>query len=283
MLTTTHKLLTELEKLLHNIEEDNDIVLKRSELSFNACMDAITQLKAFILKYKFKSSAEEIKFFKEIKPQFTSKLIYHLSLYNIETKKPSGGKEILKRYFVKELEILKHYFDYNLHFYKYYRTGATYLDDKYFLRDKYDIQLALDGYVFENDTRFSTTHDFKVAKILANDQIQVYLENELSYLERKDSIPNLQEFPKPRLTWSDTKTSLIELIYALQAQGSFNNGNADIKEIAGHFENMFNVELGDYYRTWLEIRVRKTGRTKFISQIQEKLIKRMDDMDGKTN
>ncbi len=281
MIAFANKLLADLDKQLRSIEEANDSVLKRSKLSFEASKKTIDELKTFTLKYKFKSISEEIKFFKEIKPLFSSKLTYHLMVYNFETRKPNGGREVLKKYLLKELDKLKSYFDYNLDFYKYYRSGANYLDHKYFARDKYDIQLTLDANIFDNDTRFATTHDFKVAKILAHDLLQVYLENELAYLERKETNPEALEFPKTRLTWSDTKTSLIELIYALQAQGAFNNGNADIKEIAAHFEDVFNIELGEYYRSYLEIRGRKTGRTKFLSLLTDRLLKRMDEADEK--
>ena len=277
----TNKLLSELDNRLRSTEEENEVILKRSEECFLVSKKAIEELKAFIIKYKFKSTDEEIKFFKEIKPQFTSKFIYHLMLYNIETKKPKGGKKTLRKYLSKELDKLKNYFDYNLDFYKYYRAGANYLDHKYFIRDKYDIQLTLDAYIFENDTRFSTTHDFKVAKILAHDLLQVHIEDELAYLDRKEPVSNIEEYPKARLAWTDSKTSLIELIYALHAQGAFNNSKADIKEIAAYFETVFNLDLGDYYRTYLEIRVRKTGRTKFLNLLQDSIIKKMDNLDEK--
>lgn len=281
MLDFTNKLITDLDNQLRFIEQENEIILKRSEECFVISKKIIDQLKNSIIKYKFKSLAEEIKFFKEIKPQFTSKLIYHLMLYNIETKKPKGGRKTLRKYLIKELDKLKNYFDYNLDFYKYYRAGANYLDHKYFVRDKYDLQLTPDAYVFENDIRFSTTHDFKVAKILAHDLLQVHIEDELAYLDRKEPIVNFQEHPKTRLAWTESKTSLIELIYALHAQGSFNNSKVDIKEIASYFEAVFNLDLGDYYRTYLEIRIRKTGRTKFLNLLQESIIKKMDDRDEK--
>lgn len=280
MLSYSNTLLIELEDQIRFAEQEQDIILKRSEISFTICKKVIEKLKNFTLKYKFKSTSEEIRFFKDIKPQFTSKLIYHLTLYNIETKKPNGGNKVLKKYYTRELEKLKNYFDYNLDFYKYYRAGANYLDHTYFVRDKYDIKLTLDGYIFENDTRFSTTHDYKVAKILAHDLLQVYIENELVYLERKEVAPNSQDAPKSKLTWQDSKTSMIELIYALQSHGVFGS-QADIKEIAAYFENVFNIDLGDFYRTYLEIRIRKTGRTKFLSLLQETLTKRMDQADEK--
>ena len=77
------------------------------------------------------------------------------------------------------------YFDNNLDFYKYYRTGSNFLDHKYFVRGKYDIRLTLDTFYFETDPLFSTSHDYKVAKIIANDLLQVYLEDTISSLERK--------------------------------------------------------------------------------------------------
>ena len=278
MLSFTNKLLQKLESDLNRIEQENDTLIKQSELSFGICKVAIEELKSFILKYKFKTETEEVRFFKEVKPQFTSRLIFHLMVYNIETKKPNGGKEILKKYLVKELDKLKHYFDYNLDFYKYFRAGGIYLDHKYFVRDTYDIQLTLDGHIFENDTRFSTTHDFKVTKILAHDRLQVHLENELAYLESRDA-NYIYSNHKFKLTWTDSKTALVELIYALHSQGAFDNGRADIKEIAAYFETTFDIDLGGYYRTYLEIRARKSARTKYLSTLQEKLIKRMDDLD----
>lgn len=279
-MATSNKLFSELEVQLTSLEQECDIVLKRAELSFYACKKSIEALKTLILKTKFKSEAEEIKFFKEIKPLFTSRQTYYLMLYNIETRKPNGGKEILKKYFIKELEKLKHYFDYNIDFYKYFRAGATYLDHKYFLRDKFDIQLTLDGHIFEHDTRFSTTHDFKVAKVLAHDRLQVYIEKELGWLESRDANYSfVRDSDNFKLTWTDSKTSLVELIYALHSHGAFDNGRADIKEIATYFETVFNIDLGELYRTFLEIKARKSGRTKFLSTIQEKLIKKMDEQD----
>lgn len=262
---------------LRSIEQANDSMLKRSEFSFNYTKEIIGKLKEFILKYKFKSENEEIKFFKEIKPQFTSKLVYHLMIYNLETKKPNGGKEILKKYLSKELEKLKHYFDYNLDFYRYYRGTATYLDQKYFIREKYDLQLTLDGHIFENDTRFSTTHDFKVAKILAHDQLQVFIEAELASIDGKETLLEIHEYPKSRLNWSASKTDCVELIYALYLTQSVNNGNVDLKELTALFEKQFNIQIDDLYKMFLQIKERKTNPTKFIDSLKQALLVKLKE------
>jgi len=153
-----------------------------------------------------------------------SKIIYYNAIYKIETKKPYGAKSI-KKYLNNELRKLKRYFDNNLEFYKYYRTNNSFIDDKLFVRGKYDIKLSLDTFYFEADHRFSTSHDYKVAKIIANDLIQVYLEDRLNNI-------NLKKGSDASLNWTASKTSLTEIIYALYSHGVFNNGNADIKLIA---------------------------------------------------
>lgn len=55
----------------------------------------------------------------------------------------------------------------------------------------------------------------------------------------------------------------MELIYALFGTKAINNGQIEIKEIAETFEIMFNIKLGDYCRTFQEIKRRKLSNTKF--------------------
>lgn len=42
-------------------------------------------------------------------------------------------------------------------------------------------------------------------------------------------------------------------------------------------ENAFNIDLGDFYHTYLEIQDRKINRTKFLDVLREGLIWKMDD------
>lgn len=154
------------------------------------------------------------------------------------------------------------------------------MDDKYFIRGNYDIKYTLDSYYFESDSRFSTSHDFKVAKILANDLIQVYIENQLLNINKHIGIAN-SDIGKMRLQWTGSKTALIELIYALQSYPFFDMGKADIKAIATYFENVFEIDLGDFYHTYLEIRNRKINRTKFLDSLKDAIIRKMDEQDEK--
>jgi hypothetical protein len=273
------KLLLELEEQLKFISLETDNALTSADLSIQVIQKSLHNLKIFISKYKFKSTAEEIRFFKELKPLFCSKQFYYFFVYNIETKKPNGGYKIIKKYLQSELDKLKRYFDSTLDFYKYYRTGSNYLDHKYFVRGKQDIRLSPDVSFFEADPKFSTSHDSKISMILANDLLQIYLEDELSELERKEPKQKAEVYQKSAITWTGSKTALIELLYALQAEGVLNYGNAELREIAKTLEKVFNIDLGQYHRTFLELRTRKVARTKFIDSLRDSLNQRMDHAD----
>ena len=255
-------------------ENANSLILY--EKAINLVLKQIKRIKDFVLDQGFKDLKEEIHFFKELKPRILSKLKYYNTIYKIEAKKPCIGEKIIESYLNEELCKLKKFFDNNLEFYKYYRTNSTYLDYKYFVRGKHDIKLSLDTFYFEADHNFSTSHDYKVAKIIANDLIQVYLEDQLhSTLYRDKSLE------PPKLNWTGSKTALIELIYALHSQGVFDNGNVDIKVISKIFESAFNVNLGDFYHTFMELKSRKINRTKFLDNLRDSLIRKMNEQDEK--
>ncbi|HEY6144401.1 MAG TPA: RteC domain-containing protein [Flavobacterium sp.] len=274
-----HQLLTALNEQLNfnDLEIDDPII--RCENAIDIINKSLEKLKILFDKEKLKSQELEIHFFKNIKPKFTSKLIYYNLIYKIETKMPHGGDKIVKKYLNNELLKLKLFFDNNLDFYKYYRTGNNYLDYKYFVRGNFDIKLTLDSFYFEMDRSFSTSHDFKVAEILAHDLIQVYLENKLLIIDKKEPKEKSQVNHKGKQTWTGSKVALTELVYALHAEGVFNNGTSDLKDVAEYFENVFNIDLGQYHRAFLEIRARKSDPTKFINTLKETLLTRMANID----
>jgi hypothetical protein len=272
-------LLSELEqqqKLIH-LEIKNPI--EASEEAIKKSITALEKLKTYFLKHTFLNKKEEIDFFRNIKPKFVSKLIYYNEVYTIETNSPLGSKKTIRSYYKAELSKLKIFFKENQEFYRYYRTGNNCLDTKYFVRAKYDLKLVLDSSYFLADHRFTTSHDHKVAQILANDQIKVFLEEQIEKSDRKP-IKTQNPSPLPKcLNWTASKVELIELIYALHAEGVFNNGTSGLKEVATLLESAFKIDLGQFNRVFLEIRNRKSDRTKFLNTLKNKLIIRMEDAD----
>ncbi len=274
MITYCQKLVAELDEEDNNYSVEISDPIQLSEKLIEVTLLKISKLRAFVKEKGFDKPEDEIHFFKVLKPKIVSKLIYYNAIYKIETRRPYGGERSIKKYLNNELSKLKRFFDNNLEFYKYYRTNSSYLDHKYFIRGNFDIKLNLDTFFFESDQTFSTSHDYKVSKIIANDLIQVYLEDQLLSIKR---FPDLKENKPQKVKWTASKSALVELIYALSAYGAFNNGASDIKIISRLFETMFNIELGDIYHTYLEIRNRKINKVKFIDELKEELLKRMAD------
>jgi len=268
--------LQAIENKLNNVQSEIDEVLLLSEKSIEICIKGLRELRDVVIEKGFQNREAEIIFFKEIKPKIVSNLIYNNNIYTIETNRPNGSTKIKRKYIQMELRKLKNFFYENLDFYRYYRTGSTYLDYKYFIRGKQDIRLNLDAFVYEADPDFSTSHDFKISTILANDLLQVYLENELTKIDFQPTNKESGLISRNQIKWTGNKVSLIELMYALHQSGVFNNGQSDIKAIATYFENIFNVDLGNYYRTYLELKIRQ-DRTKFLDSLRENFIRKKED------
>ncbi|MBS1632454.1 MAG: RteC domain-containing protein [Bacteroidetes bacterium] len=267
------KISDELDEEIKGLAYDQGNVLASYEKAIELILSKTTELKEYVLKTGFENEQEEIHFFKYQKPAIIAQLIYYNAIYKIEARKPYGTKSI-RKYLNKELKKLKRFFDNNLDFYKYYRSNNSFLDESFFVRGKHDIKLWLDTYYFQSDQTFSTSHDYKVAKIIANDLIQVYIEGQLY-----TKIQGNKSVTTEKLSWTGSKTAMIELIYALNCQGVFDNGNSDIRLIAQYFEDTFNIELGNFYQTFLELRARKINRTKFLDELRDGLLRKMDEQD----
>lgn len=278
MKTKSAELLNQLNVQIDFLESEFEDEILRAEEIIGVIIRSIDTLKNYIYKYKFKSKNEEIYFFKEIKPQFTSKLYYYNSILRIESQKPIRSKEFLKMYYLSELEKIKAFFDENIDFYKYFRTKSSYLDEKYFIRGNFDYKINLDNLFYELDNNFSTTHDSKIANIMANDLLTIFIDKKIIDLEKSIHI-NSQRNPNAKMTWTGSKVAITELIYALQTEGVLNNGTASLKDIAEFFEEIFNIDLGQYRRNFLEIRARKDERARFLNSLTKSLNKRMDETD----
>jgi len=278
----TNLYLDEIEKQIKKIERDEKNEIAKSTQILTFLESKLEELKSFIVRYNFKTEDEEILFFKELKPKIISKLIYYISVYKIEINRPKGSCSTVETYLLTELDRLKHYFERNIEIYHYYRTGCTHFDKIYFLRDRdSDIPVNIACFYFERDVRFSTGYDYKIAKIIANDFLELYIKSQLFKL-KEDSKTGREVHTslKVRETWTASKTDLVELIYALDTAKCINHGNIKLKCLASYLEDVFNVSIGDIYRIYLEIRERKGSRTQFIDRLRDNMTKRMDKADG---
>lgn len=274
MRTYTERFYSALENQLNEVAINGEPLAEQYKTSILLCKKAMAKLKSYISSYSFESTEDEIHFFKVVKPQFYSKYIYFISVYNYLMKRPTGAEGHLKEYINSELEDLKRYFDHNAAFYQYYRSGSTQMDDIYFTRGGFDVHVELEK--FEEDEVYSTSHDYKLSNIIANEKYQDFLNLELQKLINHEELPTEMPLELP-LKWTFNKTDLIELIYALIALGVFNNGEADIKTVVTFFQIAFHIDLGSYYHKYQDIARRKKERTSFLDKLKLALLKKIDD------
>lgn len=263
-----------------DVERMECSALQKSKLIISLLEKEFEGLKSFISGYTFKDNAEEIRFFKEKKPQLFSKLAYYGKVYCIEMKMPAGSLDDQRIYLRRTQDQLKYFFDMNPDFYGYYRSGSTHMDHLYFLRKKHDIQLVFDSFYFERDTHFSTGYDFKVAEILANEMLSAYLNTGLAKLARQESDTESINGIHSNERWTDKKNALGEIIYGIDTLASVNYGNIDIIVLAEMFGRMFNVDMSNIYQIYIDLKGKK-DRTKYLNQMIKALQKRMDDDDSK--
>ena len=176
------KLNENLSNYLQIIDSEESDTIRKAQKSIRCIKDALSQLKAFTIQYTFCDEDEEILFFKKTKPELFSKLIYYAKILNIESSRPVGSREIQIGYLRGELKKLTLFFDDHLDFYQYYRMNSTYLDDKYFIRGQEDLNLFQDTLMIYVDPDFSTSHDYMVSEIIANDRLKVFLSTEIDAL-----------------------------------------------------------------------------------------------------
>lgn len=242
----------------------------------------LNDLRNQLQTYVFPTKEDEISFFKSQKPEILGRLLYFHKIYRIETQCPNDSNEAVKSYLNKELDNLTYFFNRNLDFYQYYRSHSTIYDEYYFVRGKSDLRLCTDSAQFDKDPNFSTGYDYKVAKIIANEMLRIYLNKRLVKLETNTQIEdNLQKCLKYPFRFTGKKVFLIELGYSLVSSGDINNGNVEIKEMMNFLGTVFQVELGDYYAAYIAMKERKKDRTAYLSRLQDSLVKRMDEDDSK--
>ena len=276
------EIIRNLNKELNLLKAKSLDVLSLTEKAIGLCSLALLEMKEIVKADRFSDNQEEIHFFKQLKPKVYSKLLYFHKLYEIETKRPKA-KLLQRKYLNRVLKILNRYFERNFEIYQYYLGKQEHNDTLYFLRKNRNVHIHPETIFSYIDNEFSTLHDYTFSSIIAHEELVKYIENEIIKLEDKNIAENerlnSRNLVETKLQWTASKVALIELIYALHSANSINNGNIDIKELVELSEQLFNIEMDDYSRTYIDIRMRKTGGTKFLDTLKQSLLKRMEDAD----
>lgn len=169
--------------------------------------------------------------------------------------------------------------------YEYCRSGATFLDNQFFIRQHTNnnphLPADLHNFGMDNDQQFTTGCDFLVAKVSANYLYRKFIEEELAKLN--NPTPQLTDGVIGKAVWTASKAALLELLYALQSSGVFNYGRGTLNEVALFIEQVFGIKLSNYYWVFQRIRIRKKSQTQFLDEVKDQLVQKMDYWDENPN
>ena len=139
--------------------------------------------------------------------------------------------------------------------------------------------LALMQAVLENNYE-TMAADYRVPYIKG---IKVQLELEIDIIKYLHQIGGYcSKNNKPSYQWTDSKTNLVELAYALYESKSINEGDVLLKKFVQDFGNFFGVNIEKSSRIFINIKQRKTqSRATFLNTLANILNNRMAKDDEK--
>jgi len=262
-------------------------ILKNEGNSIRAISTNIAQINAYIEQlnqyldtHSFKDAAEEISFFKAIRPEFDGRLLFYARLLQFESKCEMASAEQKLQFYQQERKRISLFSQLHRDFFQYFLLESTHLDQYYYLRNTNDQLPFIDGdFPLFYDKRYYARMSFKIACIHSHRLMLSYLNDQHRGLagDNKASVP-LGE----KLVWTGSITALAELIYGLQEFGVFNNTKVEVKKIARYFQEVFGVKIENtIYKYYEDMRIRKKSRTPFFDSVRNALLRRMDEDDEK--
>ena len=257
------------------IEKSNLTQLIQLNHKIKRTKGCLNELRQEVKLNGFISSKKEIQFFKYQKPYIKGRLKFYVKLNSYLLKKPTGSKSKQRKFVNLKLSQIETENCKYIDFVNYYQLEETKRDQTYFLRGVEQFELFIDNTTIFEDPGFSTLRDHLASKIIEKNLLTQFYKNELETLKKKNSKPPIQEvqmFNSPnKVHWTDPNIGAIEMMVSLKAKGALNNGNISMKELKDFTESIFNQKFGNFYKTYGEIKSRKTNTTKFLDSLKESL------------
>lgn len=272
--TVYSKIIENLENDLNNLKEEGHTIYIQAEKAIGLCTITYLELQSEVKKNGFETEADEIHFFKHIKPRLCCKMTFYRKLATIESHRPQYARYAQIEFLQKEIFKLHNFFEDHSSFIEYYRSGQTLHDDKFFKRNIEDLVLGNHNYEYLVNPDFATVYDTILSKVLAYEKLEKYLDNEIWKLEREndDSRDN-----QPVDEWTGKLTYFAELVYGIKESGVVNNGNISVTELIELFSKVFKLPPGNVFNAFRSVYSRKTNPLIFINKMHESLIQSINE------
>ncbi|MBL4674811.1 MAG: RteC domain-containing protein [Mucilaginibacter sp.] len=249
--------------------------IRRLTGALAAIGEALVKLKAYVAEHPFRSVAEEIRFFKFVKPAFMAERIYAMEIFHIESSRPLNDLTDLNAFYIQELKHAQRYLEQQRFLYAYFQADMKELDNLLFIRGARPADIPLPD-VIDLDPGFGTSGDKLFAKFRAFERLQKYLHVKLKPVLETPG-PSLKLIGK----WPGEQTDLVELGYALYAWLRVRNVKVTAVQVTGWLEESLGLKVGRPHQRLSEIKMRKLlSRTRFLDELREVLNTYMQEGDA---
>ncbi|MDF2188710.1 RteC domain-containing protein [Paraflavitalea sp. CAU 1676] len=256
--------------------ETGEGMLKMAEGMLLFLKEALRDLRKFAEENTFLDEGEEIGFYKKQLPGILSHFFYYVKIYSLELRLLMQDDPARKKLLKKERKTVDEWIRKNEGFFRYYKSGTTDLDNKYFMKSSTDFKLLTDPAKWLFDDPFITVPAYLIGELLAYERYRDYLNHELKFFDEKKKAGAGD--PDDGLVWTATKMAAVEVLYGLYSSAAYNNGNAQLRHIAKRVEKLTGIDLGNYYRYSLDLKIKKV-RNQFLKKMLDSSNKRMDEQD----
>lgn len=146
----------------------------RTAHCYKISMEFWTRIKEIVKQNPFADEAEEIWFFKVMKPKYTSLIEYYTMVYHAELFMPVSEEENGPAFWKKEHDKVSSFYKNNTCFCDYYKSGETKKDRDYFLRSQCANPQETMNKLYDTDHEFVTSHGYLATSLLAFDMYSAY-------------------------------------------------------------------------------------------------------------
>lgn len=279
-----HLRLGPLREQLRVIHEQNLSKMEECRLCLDQVSGQIQQLRSYLLEAEPMSPGLQLTFQRELLPPVYAELLFYLQRYQMELRLCYHTREECSRELQLEqqrcLELLRP----QRELLSYYRSGADFLDVQYFRPEDNSMEWPApapepgEPTAWAMGTVLCTPAGFRIAKAMALERFVLLLGESETGPETGLQEP-LQSYERGQLTWTASKTDLVELLYAMYSTGVLNHASLELHRLMERFEALFQVNLGNYSRVFQQIRIRKKNRTSFLDQLRDQLLRHMDELE----
>ncbi|MCO5268967.1 MAG: RteC domain-containing protein [Brumimicrobium sp.] len=273
------QLTEKLENEITKISNSDQTEIQKCESCRLLIFKYYQELRKFMSNYQFKSEQEEINYFRNLKPELVATFTFYYKKSKIIKQHFFSDSEITKNYLQYELQKVEKFHLQHLDFISYYNSGQTNFDEILFLRKNLDLSTIPSYILLRDDLGHTTNGDYLVTKLLLNAKLYKFIQKELIVPTEESLHQENTKTIKSGLNWTAPKSALIELSYALFCKGAINNGDVEIKQLISQFELFFNIELGDPYRHFTNIKQRKKSSAIFLESLTDSLTQYMNEQE----